>query len=128
MKKLACLAAAAFTMAVILTISVSAFAANFVTSAVFSITSSAVTSATNLRVQPMGPKLIARDENSQPIQSFVRQANQTQNLFLTKTKPVDLSNALCLYIEVDQDTKMYLNAETNYILLPSGTREVQCFK
>lgn len=111
-----------------LSLAASASAANYVSQAVFSITSSAKTTNTNLRVQPMGPKTIGRDENSQMLQTFLRQAGTTQNLFLTKSTTVDLSTALCLYIEVDQQTKMYLNSETAYITLPAGAREVQCFK
>lgn len=127
MKKLALISALAFALATV-AVCTAALAANFVTQAVFGITSSATTSTPNLRVQPMGPKSMVRDDDRNTMQTYVRQANTTQNLYLTKTKTVDLSSALCLYIEVDQDTKMYLNSETAYILLPSGTREVQCFK
>lgn len=117
-----------FFIAVIIMAATTVNAANFVTQAIFTQTSSAATATPNLRIQPMAPKSIARDNNAQMLQTFVRQANLTQNLYLTKAKTVDLSMALCLYIEVDQDTKMYLNSESAYIILPSGTREVQCFK
>lgn len=118
----------ALTLVVLVLMSSVAHAVD-VTRAVFSITSSAITSAPNLRVQPMTPKLVGRSsDGGEILQTFLRQAGTTQNLYLTKSQTVSLSGALCLYIEVDQDTKMYLNSETTYILLPSGTREVQCFK
>ena len=128
MKRFAVAIAALFALAV-LTVCTAAHAANYITSAVFSITSSAATSTPNLRVAPMGPKVAPRaTDGNEIIQTYLWQANQTQNLYLTKNKTVDLSSALCFWVQVDQDTKVKANAETVYMILPSGYNDVICFK
>ena len=127
MRKFAVAAAAMFALAV-MTVCTAAHAVNYITSAVFSVTSTATTSTANLRVAPMTPKTIGRDENASQLQTYMLQANQVQNLFLTKNQTVDLSSALCLWVQVDQDTKMKVNAETAYMILPSGHSGTICFK
>lgn len=112
--------------AIMMSIAVSSLAATSITQAVFSITSSAVTSAPNLRVVPMDMKL-AKDGNYQYMQTFTTSAGMTQNLFLTKDTTVPLSG-LCLFVQVDQDTKMKLNSETAYTLVYSGVDTIRCFK
>lgn len=127
MKRFALIAVAAFAVATF-SICTAALAANFVTSAVFSIASSAATATPNLRVAPMTPKTAARDDNSMVMQWFQWQANQTQNLYLTKDTTVDISSALCAWVQVDQATKVKVNAEAAYMILPSGYNDVVCFK
>jgi hypothetical protein len=106
-----------------------AYAANLVSQAVFTITSSAKTSTPNLRVVPMTPKTIGRASDGQEIiQSFLWQPNQTQNLYLTKSKTIDLSMALCAWIQVDQATTIKVNSESAYMTLPSGFNADICFK
>jgi hypothetical protein len=113
---------------VILALAAPAGAVNFVTNITFSIASSASTANTNLRVSPMQQKTIYRDDNATALQTYVHYANSVANYFLTKNQVVPVGNALCIWVEVDQDTKMYLNSETAYLLLPSGTREAKCFR
>lgn len=118
----------------ILSLAASASAANFVTQAVFSITSSAVTATSNLRVTPMTPKTIGRDDNAFGLQWFQWQANQTRNLFLTggvtsgHSQTVSLADALCAWVQVDQATRVKVNSETPYMILPSGYNGTVCFK
>ena len=104
-------------------------AASYVTQAVFSITSSTKTTTANLRVTPMGPKVAPRaPEGGEIIQTFLWQANRTQNLFLTKSTTVPLTDALCAWVQVDQDTKVAVNSESAYMILYSGMDRVVCFK
>lgn len=121
MKTLICIA--------LLLISTSAFAANFITQAVFSISSSAVSGTPNLRVVPMTPKQLARTpDNTDVMQNFQWQANKTVNYYLTKSQTVDLSLALCLWVQVDQATFIKVNSESAYMILPSGYNNSLCFK
>ena len=107
----------------------SASAATFVSQAVFSIASSAKTATPNLRVTPMTPKTIGRDDNAFGLQWFQWQANQTQNYYMTKaTQTIDLSAALCAWVQVDQATKVTVNSETAFMVLPSGYNGTVCFK
>jgi len=103
-------------------------AAVYVTQAVFSIASSAKTSTSNLRITPMTPKTVARDDNNFGLQWFHWQANHTQNLFLTKDTTVPLADALCVWVQVDQATQVKVNSETPYMILPSGYNGTVCFK
>ena len=113
----------------ILLVASSALAAPvYITQAVFTITSSAATATSNLRIAPMTPKAIGRDSDAQMLQMYLLQANHTQNLFLTKRTVVDVTDALCVWIQADQDTKLSVNSETAVMLLPSGTDRNICFK
>jgi hypothetical protein len=105
------------------------YAANSVSAFVFSITSSATTATSNLRVTPTGPKEAPRTYGGMDIvQTFLWGPNQTQNLFLTKTKTVDMSFYLCAWIQVDQATNIKVNGETAYMTLAADYDGVICVK
>lgn len=92
---------------------------------VFTIPTSAATSAANLRITPMIGKLANWNA---PVQSFVLDGTPTVNYFLTKTKTYTITKEGAYWIQVDQDTKLYKNSETTYMLLPSGFSDVLVIK
>jgi len=103
----------------ILLIASNALAAS--TTITFSITSSAVASAPNLRIATMNAKNAMA---SVPLQARVWDA--TENYTFTKTKAVtfDTNDKKVLYVQTDQNTKAYLGTDlTNYILIYSGVPE-----
>jgi hypothetical protein len=101
------------------------FAANFVSQVVFTSASSA---SNKLRATPMRGKVIAKDEDKNVLQTFVWQANQTSNITYTKSYTFPLTQVLCLWIQVDQDTQATVNSETAYMLFPAGFNSEVCFK
>ena len=109
------------------------FAANFVSQAVFNVASSATSK--QLRITPMRGKVIAKDDDRNTLQTFVWQANQTQNLTFVsagvagyQSITFPLSTVLCAWIQVDQDTRVAVNSESAYMLLPAGFSSDVCFK
>lgn len=91
-----------------------------VTSLVFSQTSSAKTSTPNLRVTVM-KRVLRKDDNIIPIQGFALQENATFNYYLTKNQTFTVTaDYIAVQLGVDQDTKLYVNSETAYKVIPAG--------
>ena len=99
-----------------------------VTQAVFAITSTAITSTANLRIIKMATRQIQMSQNIQPIQSIVWRAGAITDYFLTKSQAVDLTDVLAIWVQVDQNTKITVNSETAYMIIPSGTDKIIVFK
>lgn len=88
------------------------------TALTFAITSSARTTAPNIRISIMKPPMT---NGNLPIQAHVW--DSTENYWLTKSTAVSYNglNAKSLVIQADQDTKVYRGTDlTNYILIYSG--------
>lgn len=97
-----------------------------VSSITFSITSSAKTSAPNLRIG-INKGAMATD-GSTPMQSMT--VPRSVNYFLTKTTAHTFAaGTSAIEIQVDQDTKMYTGSDlTNYILIYSGVPKIYTVK
>jgi hypothetical protein len=103
----------------LLFISVSAFAVS-PTSAVFSITSTNITSTANVRVTKMVGRTLSHDTKTDAIQSFVWRKSMTSNYFLTKETVYDLTGVFAIWVQVDQATHIKLDSETDYMILPNN--------
>jgi hypothetical protein len=92
-----------------------------VTSLVFSITSSAATSTPNLRVTVM-KRVLRKDDNIVPIQGFALESGATYNYYLTKSTTFTVTaDYIATQIGVDQATKMAVNTDTAYKVLPKDS-------
>jgi len=99
-----------------------------VTSLVFSQTSSAKTSTPNLRVTVM-KRVLRKDDNIIPIQGFALQADTTYNYYLTKNQTFTVTaDYIAVQLGVDQDTKLYINSETAYKVIPAGETRTYVLK
>lgn len=100
----------------------SAFAFDY-TSITFGQTSSAKTSAPNVRVAVQYPH-VAKDQAGNVVQGFA--PNAIYNYYLTKSTTHTFSGNVTAYeVQADQDTKLYLGSDlTNYILLYANTPRI----
>lgn len=87
----------------------------------FSITSTARGTTPNLRISVMKPVMA---QAPIAMQGFVWDSQE--DYYLTKTTAITYNsiNAKVLYVDADQDTKVYLGSDlTNYMLIYSGIKE-----
>lgn len=92
-----------------------------ITSVTFAIVSTGVPSAANLRISAMSGRL-SNTSNTQAVMAHA--PNAVLNYSMTKARRnIKVGGVSSINIDVDQDTKVYLNGLSNYILVRSGTNE-----
>ena len=92
-----------------------------ITQVVFSITSSAQTATPNLRVAKQSKRL-TREAVSAGNVIQGPAPSSFEDYYLTKSQTVSLVDVVWFEVQVDQDTKMYLNSDLdNHILVYSAT-------
>jgi len=96
------------------------------TTVTFSITSSAVTSAPNLRIAKMKPAMALA-----PIAMQGVVIDSVENYYLTKSTVVTFNtlNTKLLRVQTDQDTKIYFGTDlTNYLVHYNGVPDTYIFR
>jgi len=114
-------------LAICMALMASAAGAVEVTQIVFTIASSAVPSAANIRITPVSATLL-KDTSKTVIQAFVWRAGLTENFSVTKSKTYTLGTAIGAWIQVDQATNIKVNSESAYMTLPNGFNDVIFFE